>query len=120
MLTGSSFGRCRIKTTQTRPSGCGTRFTQRRPASIALGGDWNSAECPNVYERTAISYVMTKADLYRRRASEFLALADAASDPEEREALCTFASCCLQLSERAEKYWQQRTAPQREAPQQSF
>jgi len=51
---------------------------------------------------------MTKAEIYRNRAIEFLALADEASDPEEREALRTFACCCFQLSERAEKYWEQR------------
>jgi hypothetical protein len=51
---------------------------------------------------------MTKAEIYRSRATEFLDLADQASDPEEREALRTFAVCCLELSERAEKYWRQR------------
>jgi hypothetical protein len=51
---------------------------------------------------------MTKAELYRSRAIEFLALADEATDPEEGEALRTFAFCCLQLSERVEKYWQQK------------
>jgi hypothetical protein len=51
---------------------------------------------------------MTKAEIYRSRATEFLDLADQALDPEEREALRTFAFCCLELSEQAEKYWSER------------
>jgi hypothetical protein len=65
---------------------------------------------PNVFDMEGLAHgpAMTKAELYRTRAVEFLALADEASDPEEREALRTFAFCCLQLSERVEKYWQQK------------
>jgi hypothetical protein len=45
---------------------------------------------------------MTPAQVYRQRALEFFDLAGKSSDPEEREALRTFALCCLQL-EQAEK-----------------
>ena len=44
---------------------------------------------------------MTPAEEYRQRAIEFFDLAAKSDDPEEREALRTFALCCLQL-ERAE------------------
>ena len=45
---------------------------------------------------------MTPAEEYRQRAIEFFDLAAKSDDPEEREALRTFALCCLQL-ERAEE-----------------
>ena len=44
---------------------------------------------------------MTPAEEYRQRAIEFFDLAAKSNIPEEREALRTFALCCLQL-ERAE------------------
>jgi hypothetical protein len=52
---------------------------------------------------------MTLAEEYRQRAIEFFDLAAKSNIPEEREALRTFALCCLQL-ERAEEDRRQRQA----------
>ena len=45
---------------------------------------------------------MTPAEVYRQRAIEFFDLAAKSADPEEREALRTFALCCLQLEQAEE------------------
>jgi hypothetical protein len=54
---------------------------------------------------------MTPAEEYRQRAIEFFDLAAKSDNPEEREALRTFALCCLQL-ERAEEDRRQRASSQ--------
>jgi hypothetical protein len=46
---------------------------------------------------------MTPVEVYHQRAIEFFDLADKSSDPEEREALRTFALCCLQLEQAEER-----------------
>jgi hypothetical protein len=52
---------------------------------------------------------MTPAEEYRQRAIEFFDLAAKSDDAEEREALRTFALCCLQL-ERAEEDRRQKAS----------
>ena len=52
---------------------------------------------------------MTPAEEYRQRAIEFFDLAAKSNDSEEREALRTFALCCLQL-ERAEEDRRQKAS----------
>jgi hypothetical protein len=46
---------------------------------------------------------MTPAEVYHQRAIEFFDLAGKSSDLEEREALRTFALCCLQLEQAEER-----------------
>jgi hypothetical protein len=52
---------------------------------------------------------MTPAEEYRQRAIEFFDLAAKSDNPEERDALRTFALCCLQF-ERAEEDRRQRAS----------
>jgi hypothetical protein len=58
---------------------------------------------------------MTPAEEYRERAIEFFDLAAKSADPEEREALRTFALCCLQL-EQAEERRRQKAGQASEQP----
>jgi hypothetical protein len=61
---------------------------------------------------------MNPAEVYRQRAKEFFGLAAKSSDPDEREALLTFAYCCLQLG-RTEAYREQKQRGIREESGQS-
>jgi hypothetical protein len=65
-------------------------------------------------EGALIVRTMTPAEVYRQRATEFFDLAAKSSDAEEREALRTFAFCCLQL-ERAEERRRQKSGQASEA-----
>jgi hypothetical protein len=62
---------------------------------------------------TWIAGAMTPAEVYHQRANVFFALATKSTHPEEREALLTFAFCCLQLG-RTEEYRQQKQYCMRE------
>jgi hypothetical protein len=82
----------------------GLRLSTSHVPDIADGMERRQA--PHVFgdhvEGAWICSPMTPAEEYRQRAIEFFDLAAKSDDPEEREALRTFALCCLQL-ERAEE-----------------
>ncbi len=63
--------------------------------------------CKIDVEGARIAGPMTPAEVYHQRAKDFFELAAKSSDPEEREALLTFAYCCLQLG-RVEAYREQK------------